>query len=129
MAEPKFGTFDDLVDPIEPDLRSVARRLRAMILDIHPDAVEVVRLGDNAATYGVGPKKMSEGYTYILPYRKWVNLGFYRGTDLPDPEGLLEGSGARMRHVKIATVTTAELPAVRDLVSAALDERRKALQV
>ena len=129
MAEPVFGTFDDLVDPLEPDLRSVARRLREMILGVHPGAVEVVRLGDNAATYGVGPKKMSEGYAYILPYRKWVNLGFYRGTDLPDPEGLLEGSGARMRHVKVATVETAQLSAVRDLVVEAFIERREALRV
>jgi hypothetical protein len=40
-------------------------------------AVETVRLGDNAATDGVGPKNMTEGYAYIMPMRGYVNLGCY----------------------------------------------------
>ena len=70
---------------------------------------------------------MSEGYVYILPHTAWINLGFYKGTDLPDPKGLLEGTGARMRHVKIRTAKEAEQPAVRALIKAALAERKKAL--
>ena len=50
-------------------------------------------LGERAATYGFGPKKMSDAYAYILPYTNWFNLGFYRGADLPNPHGLLEGTG------------------------------------
>ena len=53
--------------------------------------VETVRLGDNAATYGVGPKKMTDGYASIMPMRGYVNLGFYQGAVLADPERLLEG--------------------------------------
>ena len=57
------------------------------------ELLEVVRLGDRAATYGVGPKKMSEHFCYIAPQKYYVNLGFMYGADLPDPNGLLEGSG------------------------------------
>ena len=85
-------------------------------------------MGDRAATYGVGPRKMIEGYAYILPHSAWVNLGFYRGSGLPDPEGLLEGTGARMRHVKIRSLDDAQRPALRSLVAAAYAERRDALQ-
>jgi hypothetical protein len=127
MPEARLGTFDELLEITREPMRLVAKRLRAVIRKIHPGHVEVVRLGDRAATYGLGPKKMSEGYTYILPHNEWVNLGFYKGTDLPDPEGLLEGTGARMRHVKIRTTKEAEQPAVRALVKAALAERKKAL--
>ena len=98
-----------------------------MVLDVHPDAVEVVRLGDRAATYGVGPKKMSEGHTYVMPQSSWVNLGFYHGAALPDPDGRLEGTGARLRHVKVRSVEGARGPALRALVEAALAERRVAL--
>ena len=70
---------------------------------------------------------MSEGYSYIMPHNSWVNLGFYRGADLDDPAELLEGTGARMRHVKIRAITDAERPAVRALVEAALGERSEAL--
>ena len=68
---------------------------------------------------------MIDGYAYILPYKRWVNLGFYQGVDLADPEGLLEGTGAKMRHVKVRSVDEARRPAVRALVVGAL-ERRKA---
>ena len=112
----------------DPEMRPVATRLRELVFKVDPESVEVVRLGDRAATYGFGPRKMSEGYAYVLPYRSWVNLGFYKGTDLADPKSLLEGTGAAMRHVKIRSVDDAELPAVRALLAAAASERRTALR-
>ena len=128
MAATRFGTFDELMADTDEARRPVARRLREIVHEIHPDVVEVVRLGDRAATYGLGPKKMSEGDCYVLPYERWVNLGFYQGAQLPDPTGLLEGTGARLRHVKVRSLESAELPAIRALIEAALTERRSALE-
>ncbi len=127
MSEAKIGVFDDLVDMTERALRPVIRRLRKIILEIDSDACEVVRLGDRAATYGVGPKKMSEGYVYLLPHKSWVNLGFYKGADLKDPKNLLEGTGAKMRHVKIRSIEDADRPSIRGLVKEVIKERRKAI--
>mgnify|MGYP001814984199 CR=1 FL=1 len=127
MNETRFGTFDELMAETVGALQPIARRLREIVLEVHPEAEEVVRLGDRAATYGLGPRKMSEGYCYVLPYTAWVNLGFYQGALLPDPEGVLEGTGARLRHVKIRSLDAADAPAVRALVMAALNERRSAL--
>ena len=127
MAETRFGTFDELMSESEDALRPIARRLREIVLEVHPEAVEVVRLGDRAASYGLGPKKMSEGYCYVLPHKSWVNLGFYQGAELPDPDGLLEGTGARLRHVKVHSLEATEDPALRALIEAALAERRAAL--
>ena len=127
MPKAKLGTFADLMAATEQAMQPVATRLRDIALELDPDAVEVVRLGDRAATFGVGPKKMSEGYAYVLPYKSWVNLGFYKGVALPDPEGLLEGTGAKMRHVKCRSLADAERPALRALLLAARAERRAAL--
>lgn len=127
MAETKFGTFEELLETMTPELQPVGQRLKEIIQELDPNAVEVVRLGDRAATYGVGPKKMSEGYTYILPHAKWIDLGFYKGADIPDPTGLLEGTGAKMRHVKVRDLASCQNPAIRDLLVAALDERKSAL--
>lgn len=69
MDTTKFGSFDDLLDISPPSQHAAMRRLRAIILEVDPAACEVVRLGDRAATYGVGPKKMSEGYAYIMKIR------------------------------------------------------------
>ena len=70
---------------------------------------------------------MSEGYAYIMPFAAWVNLGFYKGTDLPDPEGLLEGTGNKLRHVKIRSLDAVERPSIRALLAAALEERKTSL--
>lgn len=127
MAVSEDSSFDDLLKLGQPAQQACMRRLRALILELHPDACEVVRLGERAATYGVGPKKMSEGYAYIMPHTEWVNLGFYRGADLPDPAGVLEGTGAKLRHVKIRSLADIERAPIRALLVAALKERRVAL--
>ena len=119
------STFEELVDGVDPQLVEIARRLRAMILKVDPKAVETVRLGDHAATYGVGPKKMTEGYAYIMPLRGYVNLGFYQGARLPDPARLLEGTGKGLRHVKVRTPSAAGAAALRQLVRASLALRKR----
>ena len=126
--ETRFGTFEELIEMTNPELRPITRDLRALIFSVGKSSVEVVRLGERAATYGVGPKKMSEGYAYILPHKQWINLGFYRGADLPDPAGLLGGTGKKLRHIKIKTNRDARRPEVRDLIEEAYKERKKALQ-
>jgi hypothetical protein len=105
----------------------IARRLRGLVLQLDAGATEVVRLGDRAATYGLGPRKMIEGYVYVLPHASWVNLGFFQGAELLDPDGLLEGNGASVRHVKVRSVEAAESLAIEALIQAALAERRAAL--
>ena len=127
MPTAKIGTFDDLLAATEERLRPILHALRQTIRDIHPEACEVVRLGDRAANYGVGPRKMLDGYAYLMPQRAWVHLGFYQGVGLPDPERLLDGTGVKMRHVKIRSLDDARRPALRALVAAALAERRAAV--
>ena len=118
------GTFDELLAGVDPNLATIARRLRAMIRDVDSSTVETVRLGDNSATFGVGPRKMTDGYAYIMPMRGYVNLGFYQGAVLADPERLLEGNGKGLRHVKIRSLAEANRPPVRALVATALARRR-----
>ncbi len=57
---------------------------------------------------------------YLQAHSEHVSFGFWRGAELPDPEGILEGTGRSMRHVKIES--RAEFPhsALRDLLLEAL---------
>jgi len=127
MSKAKLGSFGDLVKITHKSQQRILKRLRKIILEIDPGSCEVVRLGERAATYGLGPKKMSEGYAYILPYDSRVNLGFFKGADLPDPKRVLEGTGAKMRHVKIGSLDEAESPVIQALIRASLAERKRAL--
>lgn len=56
----------------------------------------------------------------IMPYAGWVDLGLPRGVDLPDPAGLLTGTGVRARHVKVRQARDVDAPALRALLKAAV---------
>ena len=56
----------------------------------------------------------SAPFAYVNAYSKHVNLGFFYGVDLPDAQGLLEGNGKRMRHVKLRP---GQQPAKKDLLA------------
>ena len=73
--------------------------VRIPIFEIHPDACEVVRLGEKAVSHGCGPRKMIDGYACVMHIRSWVNHGSLQCASLVDPQGLLEGTGAKLRHI------------------------------
>ncbi len=115
--------FTDMVASFPAPIPELALASRALILDVVPRAVEVVWPQQKTAGYGTGPKKMTEQFCWLAPYPKHVVFGFYYGTELPDPEGLLEGTGRLMRHVKIRRPEDLDRPALRDLVTAASTHR------
>lgn len=80
-----------------------------------------------ASSLGLGEKKMSEAAVYVMPMADRVNFGFYHGAALEDPAGLLEGTGKRLRHMKVRSLAEADDPALRTLVRRAVAERRAAL--
>jgi hypothetical protein len=122
-----LGTFKDALDGFDPEIQAIAKALKSAITTMHGDFVEVVWPRLKIASYGVGPKKMSEHYAYIAPQKNYVNLGFYHGVALKDPAGLLEGAGKRLRHIKIRAASEAATKDVVNLLKAALLERENAV--
>ena len=118
------GNFEDILTPAPPDLRAICSALRAVITRCAGDPVEVVWPRQQIASYGVGPKKMSQHYSYIGVQGSYVNLGFYHGSSLSDQAGLLEGTGKQLRHVKIHSVREARSPAIARLIREAISDRR-----
>ncbi len=111
--------FKEMLATASANVADLARQAKALIQDVMPDVVEVVWLNQRISGYGVGPKKMSEQFCYIALFKERINLGFYYGSDLPDPQNLLDGSGKNLRHVKISHSEQLENPALRQLVVAA----------
>jgi hypothetical protein len=58
---------------------------------------------------------------HIASYAKWVNLGFNEGASLHDPLGILVGTGAHIRHVRLAAMGDIAAPWLDDYLRAALD--------
>ena len=123
------GTFDDILATAKPQLRSVCKALRSLIASSHKGFVEVVWPRQKIASFGVGPKKKTEHYAYIGVQSAHVNLGFYHGTSLSDPAGLLEGTGKELRHLKLSNVSEVESTAVVALVREAISERKRHILV
>jgi hypothetical protein len=115
-----------------PDaIKELAIATRDLVYDVFPATVEVVWPRQGTAGWGVGPKKFTEQFAYFMPYGKHVTLGFYRGGDLADPDGLLPKTGGRqaggelsMRSLKIDDVAQTRRPALRALIETAVAERR-----
>jgi hypothetical protein len=125
----RLGLFEEIVANTTTEVRQLVEFLRNLIIEIDPDTVEVPRPGERSVAYGIGPKKMSEAYAYLMPQTNYVNLGFYHGANLKDPEALLEGTGKGLRHVKVYNLEQAGLLAVRQLILESIDHRKKAFNL
>jgi hypothetical protein len=63
---------------------------------------------------------MKDLWFAIIPHRAWVNLQLADGVDLPNPDGRIEGTGKRIRHVKVRSVEDANSAWVRAVIAAQL---------
>ncbi len=65
-------------------------------------------------------------FAYVAVFTAHVNVGFFYGAFLADPAGLLQGSGRRMRHVKLRPGELVETAALRGLIAVAwVDVKRR----
>jgi hypothetical protein len=123
MPRETRGPFEAILPSTNPGLQALCEALRALIRSLHGDCVEIVWPKLNIASYGIGPSKKTDHYAYIAVQSRHVNLGFYHGAVLEDPEGRLEGTGKALRHAKLRTATEAGEPWVAALLRQAIAER------
>jgi hypothetical protein len=116
-------TPEELFAPYSPEVRAIAERACALILSVYPDAVEQVDGPDHLIAYGRG-LGMNEQLWYVAPFKAHVNMGFMRGTEQDDPSGLLEGTGKRLRHVKLRSLDDVDRPALLALLRSSLELAR-----
>src|SRR6476646_7423135 len=77
------------------DLGSIARRWFKVMRGCGDDVRELLHDGHPTACVA------DAAFAYVNAFRAHVNVGFFRGAEIADPEGLLEGTGKFMRHVKL----------------------------
>jgi hypothetical protein len=94
--------------------------LRELLLHKLPGITEQVDIPAKMIAYCYGQKYI-ELICTIIPSRKGLKLGFNRGTELPDPDRLLEGNGKISRYVVISDKEMIDSKPLKDLLSKALN--------
>ena len=110
--------FESLLLTNSPEGQELARGLRNLVQSTLPHAQEKIWPGWGVADYYLGEPK-GRGFMAIGPQKNYANLYFMNGVNLPDPAGLLTGTGKTMRHVKILKPEDLHNPALRALIEAA----------
>jgi len=104
-------------------LRAIARvwfdRMRACGDDVH----EVIHDGCPTACVE------DAGFGYVNSFRAHVNVGFFRGSELPDPARLMEGTGKLGRHVKLKPGIPVDSKALAALITEAYRNIKACLRV
>jgi hypothetical protein len=95
------------------ELGAMARESFALLRSIGPDVCELMH--DGCATACV----QDAAFAYVGSFKGHVSVGFFQGTELPDPTGMLEGTGKYMRHVKLRPEVGIDRSSLERLVSAA----------
>jgi hypothetical protein len=105
-----------------PEMAGLAKAALVKMRKRLPGAVEMVYDNYNALVIGFGPsERASEAIFSIAVYPRWINLFFWWGKNLRDPEKLLKGSGKQVRSLVIENAGTLDDPAVENLIAEALE--------
>lgn len=115
--------FEKLLVTNKPEAQALALDLRRLIRKLLPKAQEKIYRGWGVADYGFGAS--GRGFITIGPQKGYVNLYFMDGVDLDDPDGLLEGTGKRLRHVSIRTPADLKKRSLHTLVRQAARRHRQ----
>ncbi len=67
-------------------------------------------------------------FGYVNAFKAHVNVGFFRGAELADPGGLLEGTGKFMRHVKLRPGGSVNATALGKLIETAYADMKRRLK-
>ena len=103
-----------------PELRKVVRGLRNFVKETVPGTKETVN------SWGIPTFEVKDPFCFYMVGRNHVTFGFHYGTSLEDPEGLLEGTGKNIRHVKLRTVEDLKRKGLKGLIWAAVRLKGKA---
>src|SRR5919108_2598556 len=114
---------DRLLAEHPDNIKAIEQALRQVIREELPDADERVDFGNKLIAFGFS-MRMRDLLFAIIAHKSHVNLQLADGADLPDPTGIVEGTGKRIRHVKVRSVEDARNPPIRDLVRAQVAKRR-----
>jgi hypothetical protein len=104
------------------ELGAIAQRWFEVMRHCGDDVRELLHDGHPTACIG------DAAFAYVNAFRAHVNVGFFRGAEIADPERLLEGTGKFMRHVKLRPESDVDATVLRKLIETAYADMKGRLQ-
>ena len=104
------------------ELGDIAKRWFDVMRNCGDDVRELLHDGHPTACVG------EAAFGYVNAFRDHVNVGFFRGAEIDDPAGLLEGTGKRMRHVKLRPERDVDESALTKLIEIAYIDMKRRLE-
>jgi hypothetical protein len=115
VAAERAATWDELLARHTPEVQAAARALEAIIRESLPEVVVQFDPGNGLQAFGRS-MRMRDLLFALIPHAGWVNLQLADGALLPNADGLIEGTGKRIRHVKVRSAERARDPRFRQVV-------------
>ena len=112
MAEPEY--FEKWLEGVRDDHVDLARLLRSLVMEAEPDIEESLKWGSPSFVKGGGLRM------YIADQRNYMHLGFYNGVKLTNADGLVEGTGKNLRHIKVRAIGDPPVDSLRVHVAESL---------
>jgi hypothetical protein len=104
------------------ELGTIAQRWFEVMRNCGDDVRELLHDGHPTACVG------DAAFGYVNAFKDHVNVGFFRGAEIADPEGLLEGTGKFMRHVKIRPEDDVDARSLKKLIETAYADMKRRLK-
>lgn len=104
------------------ELGAIARRWFEVMRECGEDVRELLHDGHPTACVG------DAAFAYVNAFRAHVNVGFFRGAEIADADGLLEGTGRFMRHVKLGPDRDVDAAALTQLIKTAYADMQRRLK-
>ena len=95
MKMKRYATFDAYLADQTPKNQTIIKVLRKFVKKVAPRLEESVKWGNGCWVSGEGP------VSYVYSGEDHVQFGFFNGSALRDPKGLLQGQGKFVRHIKL----------------------------
>jgi hypothetical protein len=104
------------------ELGAIAKRWFDVIRSCGDDVRELLHDGQPTACVD------DAAFAYVDAFTAHVNVGFFRGAELADPQGLLEGTGRFMRHAKLRPAESVDARALTGLIRTAYADIKRRLK-